>query len=477
MVMVTAGEMAIFRPLLVLSALGMVTAQNPGNGISKQTYAVTDPQAAFTWFAQYLPIHCSDPLPMCNSTDAQCGQKGRSNLCSESSTDTCEGSTFATFMFHMVNTSARPSGMLASVADVEAHFDEKMKAAFAAKKYDAFMDFSVAFAVSDMDIFLAKFKADSVPYLLLSWFDDKATPYYSLIIHGPHTQVVVELISATKPSSVPASEFIADSTLRYTSGIFLEMGVHLYPVARNRMRPLCVSKATSDMDAVTDFYEHALFATREWNVSYPDGTKYSYWNPGFASMAGKMQVRFVERPPSATTGKLTVALLEKIKFAGHAISADNAKNNSANTICGFDKWYDNHYAIDGGQASLSKYKAAFDARHWPYYQAWGGGQGPENLYVVDPTGDAIQLDSSWGSGGAPAGVTGDALGTMCSQGNCLAGQRLTPEACTAALTAACPGLDEKFSACSDCVYDNAHWPTLQTAGCLNADAVGYCIGT
>ena len=188
-------------------------------------------------------------------------------------------------------------------------------------------------------------------------------------------------------------------------------------------------------------------------------------------------MRFVERPASATTGTLSVAHLEKIKFSGHAITADNAANNSANVICGFDKWYDNHYAIDGGETSLSKYKAAFDARNWPYYQAWGADQGPENVYVVDPTGDAVQLDASWGSGGAPAGVAGDALGTMCSQGNCLAGQRPTPATCTDALTTTCPSLEKKYSICSDCVYDASHWPSLQAAGCLNSDVVGYCIGT
>jgi hypothetical protein len=106
----------------------------------------------------------------------------------------------------------------------------------------------------------------------------------------------------------------------------------------------------------------------------------------------------------------------QIKFAGHELVADR-RNASANTICGFDKWYDNHYGIDAGESNLTAYKAAFDARGWPYYQAWGGyGIGPENLYVVDPTGDALQIDAPWGAGGAPAGVAGDALQTMCTQG-------------------------------------------------------------
>jgi hypothetical protein len=64
---------------------------------------------------------------------------------------------------------------------------------------------------------------------------------------------------------------------------------------------------------------------------------------------------------------------------------------------------------------------------------------PANIYAVDPTGDAIQLDAAW-TNGAPAGVTGDALGTMCSQGNCKTGSdyiRATPEKCTSKMVQAC----------------------------------------
>merc|ERR1711998_181079 len=172
------------------------------------------------------------------------------------------------------------------------------------------MDFSVAFWASDLDRYITALRADTVPFLVLSWRDNTGYSYYSLILHGPHTQVVVELISSQKPGTIPESRLVPDPTVRYTSGIFYEMGVGpkgAYPAAPNRMRPLCVSKATSDMDEVTRFYEQALFASQEWNVSYADGTRISYWNPGFASMADKMQVRFVQRNASWTSASLSVA--------------------------------------------------------------------------------------------------------------------------------------------------------------------------
>jgi len=464
-----------------LSILALTAAQNPGNGISKQTYSVTDPQAAFTWFSKYLPIHCGDSVQMCNNSDASCGQKGRSNLCAESDNTTCTGSSFSSFMFHMVNTSSRPSGSRA-VSFVERAFDEKMNAAFAANRYDSFMDFSVAFWALDLDSYIQALQADGVKFLLISWADNTKKPYYSLILHGPHTQVVVELISSVRPTA--DSAMLQQDEIRYTSGIFYEMGAidGTISMSSNRLRPLAVSKATADMDEVIRFYETAMFASREWNYTASDGTRYTYWNPGFSSMADKMQVRFVERAAEATTPTMSVKELEQIKFSGHAMVA-NPSNNSANAICGFDKWYDNHYAIDGGVTSLTQYKAAFDSyvqldgtTGWPYYQAWGGAPGPENIYAVDPTGDSIQLDGRW-TNGAPAGVAGDALGTMCSQGNCLTGQRPTPAACSTALKLTCPGLSKANSKCSDCVYEQSkNWPSLKAAQCLNSDVVAYCVG-
>ena len=141
--------------------------------------------------------------------------------------------------------------------------------------------------------------------------------------------------------------------------------------------------------------------------------------------------------------------------------------------------YDNHYGIDGARAdlTLNQYKRNLDARGWPYYHGWHGQVGPENVYVVDPTGDAIQLDSQWLPGTAPPGLADDALGNMCTQGNCVAAMRPTPPACVAKLVAVCPALQEAGEACSGCVYAPSTFAALKGAGCLNADLVGFCIGT
>ena len=78
--------------------------------------------------------------------------------------------------------------------------------------------------------------------------------------------------------------------------------------------------------------------------------------------------------------------------------------------------------------------------------------------------------------GPPPGVAGDALQSQCSQGNCKAASRPTPPACSAALAKACPALGLKYNRCADCVYGAAAWHAIKAAGCLNADAVAYCVG-
>lgn len=489
-------------PLLLAT---LARGQMPGSGLSKQTMAASQPVEALKWWEKYIAVSCNSgggggggddddgpgppfppfppdddaegasvgaPKDMCTST-SNCGSYGRGNLCPANGC--ADVDPFSSLMFHFVNCSARPSGPT-TVSTVERVFTTKLTAAVAAKRYDAFFDFSLALWTSSLDSYIAKLEADKVGYLALTWNDETGATYYSVLVHQPGTQSVVELVSSARPSSVPVEELLSAGSVRYPSAVFSNMGVSTSSKA-SLLTPLCVSKATSNLSAIIGFYEGAIFSKVFYRQDgAPDNSSSVFLNVGYKSMKGKMAVRFVERPASATSSLMSVAALEAVKFAGHDIVHDNAKNLTANVICGFDKWYDNHYAIDGATASLDDYKAAFDKRGWPYYHAWGGGSGgPENMYVVDPTGDAIQLDSSW-KNGPPPGVSGDALMSLCTQGDCKVANRPTPDSCTAALAATCPSLGMKYDACADCVYATKNLATLHAASCINADVVSYCVG-
>eukprot|EP00662_Eupelagonemidae_sp_cell21_P030414 gene30414-23839_t len=85
--------------------------------------------------------------------------------------------------------------------DVEARFTAKLRAAFAAGEYDAFMDFTmgrvlmVLYATS-LAPYAASFQRDRVPFLALRWADDRGAVWHSLIVQVSTSQLVLELVSA-----------------------------------------------------------------------------------------------------------------------------------------------------------------------------------------------------------------------------------------------------------------------------------------
>ena len=124
--------------------------------------------------------------------------------------------------------------------------------------------------------------------------------------------------------------------------------------------------------------------------------------------------------------------------------------------------------------STPDYDSIFDKlqqRNWPYAQLWSW-----NAYVVDPSGDSVQFDTSWTNKPEWAKLAkDDALQNLCTQGNCAACGPSTAS-CSAGLAALCPGLKGGLAACQDCVH--AHYAALAGPGghgCLNPDFAQYCI--
>jgi hypothetical protein len=192
----------------------------------------------------------------------------------------------------------------------------------------------------------------------------------------------------------------------------------------------------------------------------------------------KMQVRFVERRGDAavsataavpsSVGSLTVADFEAGKLRAKARTSGRSLMDTA--LCGVDKWYDNHWGLDQNVVSLGDYMAAMAARNWTYFHLWSW-----NLYLVDPSGDAIQLDSNWGKK-APSWIKwaeDDALMNLCTQGNCSAATASTSRSCIKAISTMCSDQKAQINKCFDCVHWN--WDELAAAGCYNGDTVGFCL--
>jgi hypothetical protein len=334
-----------------------------------------------------------------------------------------------------------------------------LQTGFEAGIYDSFMDYSLVLYASSLDTYVAAFEADNVPHLMLRWNDDLGQLWYSLIVQVARSQLVLELVSGQVPNSTGA-HLMDDGLQRLPASIFASAEVHAKPLGV--LTPLAVSRATASIEAVHDFYTNDLFSAVNHTQSLGDVTMKAYMMPGASAL-----MRFIQRPASATAPGFTVADLEAAKHAAHTMAMKDA-------FCGVDKWIDNHVALDQSEYNLDAFKANFDS-HGIKYHVFGdctnsSKPGPgTNMYVVDPTGDSVQLDGHWVS--CPEGGSGDALQNPCSQGVCT---QFTPLAeCSQQLSSLCASVEKQDDACTDCAY--LQWETLASVGCTNADVVNYCV--
>lgn len=321
----------------------------------------------------------------------------------------------SSFGIHTVNASQRPDGGF-DRGTLEAAYDTGLQKAFAEQKYDHYMDFATVLFAANLDSYVTKFEKASVGYLPVSWKDETGAQHYSVIVQIPKTQLVFELVSNTKPTNGKSP--VPDPSVRLPSSIFNDNPTS--SASSSILVPLAVSKAVPSVDEVNEFYRNVFSAHSYYNSSSGDAkttfikmTSSTVHRTGaiaFPPSGGgqTMALRFVERAESATYGPMSVKTIQEKKVAAQ-------KATNVNAICGVSIWYDNHWAFDSLTVTLDSIKAKLDARSWPY-QIWGSPL--NNMYAVDSTGDAVQLDGSWTSCSICSKAAGDALMNMCSQGSC-----------------------------------------------------------
>jgi hypothetical protein len=321
------------------------------------------------------------------------------------------------------------------------------------------MDIALVLYAADLERYITALHRDHIPHLVLEWTDDKHHTWYSLLVQVSTSQLVMELVSDKRPLS--SSSIIKEDLHRLPASVFVKNNVSAH--TSHVLVPLGISKAVSNMDAVSRFFKEELFAEEVYTTSSK-----AVVAKMFALAHSTLIVRVVQRPASSTAGAFKVSDLEEAKLHAH-------KFGLTDEFCGVDKWYDNHFAYDAfWNTTLDEFKAAFD-KHRRMYHIFGDCKpskikGPgTNIYVVDPTGDAVQLDGKWTH--CPQGGDGDALQDPCSQGSCRKYQPTHP--CTSRLDSLCAAVKYHNSTCTDCCY--RQWQGLTDAGCRNADIVNFCI--
>jgi len=385
------------KVLLLTCLIVGVHGDGYGNGIAKVTISASDPISCFTFMSKYFPVRCQDNMD-CN-TSFTCGTAGRAALCGDETCAMPVGNPGQNFGIHTVNTSARPSGSMSN-ADVEALVSSKLQAAFQAQKYDSFMDFAAVFYTTSLDKYISAFQTDGVPHLLLSWQDETGQQWYSLLVQLAASQLTFELVSGTTPT---VGSTVTDVVQRLPSAVFTANQVSQQ--SEYIFQVLAVSKGCSNISDVTAFYEGEMGASVAHSQIIGDVTLRTFSLPG-----ANAQVRFVQRGSDDTTGDFKVADLEKAKNEAHTMAHEDI-------FCGVDKWYDNHFAYDQRSSSLDSFKSSFD-ENGRIYHIFGScsSSSMTNMYVVDPTGEAIQLDGSWTS--CPSGGPGPRSCSSFNQRSC-----------------------------------------------------------
>lgn len=289
-----------------------------------------------------------------------------------------------------------------TVEEIEKIFDEKVGDM---KSFDWFMDYNIGLFTSNLDAYVEKMDGLGILHLDASWKHSSGTGY-SVFVHVPHTQMIVELFgltSKTLEQTITLEQRMSDTRISMVSAS---------PPTGMILTAVSVSRAISaeNFADLEDFYTTGVGATVTYSKDDTDMHSVCYQWPGTHG-----DVCFRQRKESTTSASYTPKQFEDMLAASKEALLQNPN-------CGMYRWEDNHYAIDLGMQGGS-----FD-NLLTYVKSKGlkylcGGGGPSGMsggahYVYDQTGWGIQLDGSMSVSmpGCSSGLKQDAHD--CGAGTC-----------------------------------------------------------
>ena len=310
------------------------------------------------------------------------------------------------FGMHLVNVSNHVTTGGLTVSAVETQFTKKLGDM---SSFDAFMDFNAQYYTSALETYIEAFEADDVPLFKTQWdYEDKT--WTSVFVHVPNTQLTMELIQdvqidgVTETSAVPrigAKAYAVASAVTTSSSSKI-------------LTPLNVNRAVSSstMKKLDDFYVTGMRTEKVDVIESGDVSRACYLWTG-----ASVNICFYNRPDSATKGDWKVGDFEDMLNTVHSNTLGK------NPLCGEDKWFDNHYAIDSrthDTSNIVPYVESNNVLHCTYCyiitfsvsspiplvkhtntktdcSAMGPFSSVSLHYVIDPTGWGIQTDLSFDS--------------------------------------------------------------------------------
>ena len=176
-----------------------------------------------------------------------------------------------------------------------------------------------------------------------------------------------------------------------------------------------ISKATSDIETISHYYTEILQADFDYLYSDSDTglTMKTFRLPEAA-----MPIRFVQRTDTSSyANTFGVKDLENAKNSAHEASYTSPS-------CGFDQYMDNHFDLTQYEVAVDTFTDLLttEGNKWHCSRV---GFGSLDVYAVEPTGDAIQLDGYLTDEGTTTMMTygcynsSNVLFHLCSTGKCI----------------------------------------------------------
>lgn len=282
------------------------------------------------------------------------------------------------FGLHLVNVKSSKTTGGIEVVTLEDNFATRLGSL---SKFDAFMDYSVQLFTADLPYYASAFAADGVSTLAAYWTaEDTQVTWYSLFVHVPKSQMIIELVGLEAPGATPSLKLEARVSPRnraYYKDTAKEDLHLLYATS--------VTRATSNMTAINMFYTNILSATVVQSVDTTDLSRRCYmWGTALSDVC------FVQRKDTSNAA-FTVKAFEQMLWSAHStiLTAPSVST---------DKFNDNHYAADLqiSGASIVSYMTANNP--YPLSTSSWWGYACAQHYLIDPTGWTIQTDLRFPSG-------------------------------------------------------------------------------
>lgn len=366
--------------LLVCLALIAVGACSVG----KSTYAMSHPFAYKDWMEAFLPtsehVVQENSTKVCNEWVKLCIDDGAKKACAPTQPQ-----------IHSVGAYARESGTV-SLTTQESYFTQALGGM---EKYDPFMELHVGLYTSDIDSYIAAFKAADVP-TFASTFEDPTThsTYYSILVQvngslqeGAGSLLALELIG--NQSHLLSRPLHHHSAFRASPRSLQHAHVkHDQRASSSSSKPaltlLHVSWPSSNVTAMSTYFEQVLGGQKVAQVTGDDGSVTYY---GHMWDDDTVELRW-SQSKTVSQGPWSVADWESYASSLHSkcISCPNQNNQ------GFDRLADQHI---GGHSNppgaLDGYITAQISAGYPYrvYSAPSGS--PNFLYLYGPNGWGYQI--------------------------------------------------------------------------------------